>query len=100
MAEMPPDSCRNAATYVHLYTCRSQALQCRVEQYHNNMKRKIELTDKQAQVLYYVLDRVNRCLEKDYLFGGTLYHDNGSFLCQLEPSEKRSLDRIIEKMSK
>ena len=66
--------------------------------HRNNMK--IELTDKQAQVLYYVLDRVNKCLEKDNLFGGTLYHDNGSFLCQLEPSEKRSLDRIIEKMSK
>lgn len=66
--------------------------------HNNNMK--IELTDKQAQVLYYVLDRVNKCLEKDNLFGGTLYHDNGSFLCQLEPSEKRSLDRIIEKMSK
>lgn len=93
-----PNSCRNAATYVHLYTCRSQALQCRVSKQHNNMK--IELTDKQAQVLYYVLDRVNKCLEKDNLFGGTLYHDNGSFLCQLEPSEKRSLDRIIEKMSK
>lgn len=39
MAEMPPDSCRNAATYVHLYTCRSQALQCRVEQQLNNMKK-------------------------------------------------------------
>ena len=51
--------------------------------HRNNMK--IELTDKQAQVLYYVLDRVNKCLEKDNLFGGTLYHDNGSFLCQLEP---------------
>lgn len=66
--------------------------------HNNNMK--IELTDKQVQVLYYVLDRVDKCLEKDNLFGGTLYHDNGSFLCQLEPSEKRSLDRIIEKMSK
>lgn len=68
--------------------------------HHNNMKRKIELTDKQAQVLYYVLDRVNRCLEKDYLFGSTLYHDNGSFLCKLKPGEKRAFDRIIEKMSK
>lgn len=34
-----PNSCRNAATYVHLYTCRSQALQCRVEQQLNNMKK-------------------------------------------------------------
>ena len=39
MAEMSPDSCRNAATYVHLYTCRSQALQCRVEQQLKNMKK-------------------------------------------------------------
>ena len=61
---------------------------------------KIELTDKQAWVLYYILDRVNKCLEEDNLFGGTLFHDNGSFLCQLEPSEKRSLDRIITKLSK
>lgn len=38
--------------------------------HRNNMK--IELTDKQAQVLYYVLDRVNKCLEKDNLFGGTI----------------------------
>ena len=31
--------------------------------HRNNMK--IELTDKQAQVLYYVLDRANKCFEKD-----------------------------------
>lgn len=61
---------------------------------------KIELTDKQVQVLRYVLDRVNKCLEKDNLFGGTLYCDNGDFLCQLEPSEKRSFDRILAKLSK
>lgn len=68
------------------------------EQRKLNMK--IELTTKQVMVLCYVLDRVDKCLEKDNLFGGTLYYDNGSFLCQLEPSEKRSLDRIIEKLSK
>lgn len=39
MAEMSPDSCRNAATYVHLYTCMSQAIKCRVEQQLNNMKK-------------------------------------------------------------
>lgn len=61
---------------------------------------KIELTDKQAWVLRYILERVDKCLEEDNLFGGTLYHDNGDFLCQLEPSEKRSFDRILAKLSK
>lgn len=61
---------------------------------------KIELTDKQALVLRYILERVDKCLEKDDLFGGTLYCDNGDFICQLEPSEKRSFDRILAKLSK
>lgn len=30
---------------------------------------KIELTDKQALVLRYILERVDKCLEKDDLFG-------------------------------
>lgn len=59
---------------------------------------KIEFTDKQAWVLRYILASVNKCLEKDYVFGGTLYHNNGNFLCQLEPSEKRSFDRILAKV--